>query len=90
MERSTRIPATDSSLSRVPPVCPRPRPESCGTAAPQAATTATSGKLILSPTPPVECLSTVGRDNPDRSSRSPDARIAAVHAAVSAPFMPRR
>ena len=47
----------DSSLSSVPPVCPSPRPESCGTAAPHAATSGVSGSVILSPTPPVECLS---------------------------------
>ena len=40
---------------------PSPRPDSWGTAAPQAATSGHSGRLILSPTPPVECLSTVGR-----------------------------
>ena len=50
-----------SSLSSVPPVWPSPRPESCGTAAPHAATIGTSGSDTLSPTPPVECLSTVGR-----------------------------
>ena len=34
---------------------------------------------ILSPTPPVECLSTVGRERPCRSSRSPEAIIRSVH-----------
>ena len=53
-------PGIDSILSSVPPVWPSPRPESWGTAAPQAATSGHSGRLILSPTPPVECLSTVG------------------------------
>ena len=33
-----RQPGIDSSLSSVPPVCPSPRPDSCGTAAPHAAT----------------------------------------------------
>ena len=43
---------------------PRPRPESWGTAAPQAATSGARTSETLSPTPPVECLSTVGRDSP--------------------------
>ena len=79
----------DSSLSSVPPVCPSPRPDSCGTAAPHAATSGASGSVILSPTPPVECLSTVGRGTDDRSSRSPDAIIAAVQRAISPADMPR-
>ena len=36
-----------------------------GTAAPQAATSGESGSVILSPTPPVECLSVVGRPTED-------------------------
>ena len=45
--------------------------------------------MILSPTPPVECLSTVGRATAERSSRSPLAIIAAVHRAISGVVMPR-
>ena len=78
-----RQPGIASSLSRVPPVWPRPRPDSCGTATPYAATSGASGSVILSPTPPVECLSTVGRSTPDRSSRSPEAIIARVQRASS-------
>ena len=73
--KNARHPGIASSLSSVPPVCPSPRPESCGTAAPQAATSGARMREILSPTPPVECLSTVGRDNPFRFSRSPDEII---------------
>ncbi len=62
---------------------PRPRPESWGTAAPQAATSGARTIETLSPTPPVECLSTVGRDSPERSSRSPEAIISAVQVASS-------
>ena len=87
--REARQPGIDSSLSSVPPVWPRPRPDSCGTAAPHAATSGVSGRVILSPTPPVECLSTVGRDTGDRSSRSPLAIMAAVHRAISGAVMPR-
>ena len=41
----------------------QPAADSCGTAAPQAATSGASGSVILSPTPPVECLSAVGRES---------------------------
>ncbi len=84
-----RQPGMAAILSRVPPVWPSPRPASCGTAAPQATTSGTRTSETLSPTPPVECLSTVGRPSPDRSSRSPLATIAAVHRDSSAGRMPR-
>ena len=79
----------DSSLSSVPPVWPRPRPDSCGTATPQAATSGASGSVILSPTPPVECLSRrrAGQRREvhplagARSSRRSTGDLAAVHAA---------
>ena len=48
------------SLSSVPPVWPSPRPEIIGTKRPQAATIGASIRLTLSPTPPLECLSTTG------------------------------
>lgn len=83
-----RQPGMDSSLSRVPPVWPRPRPLSCGTAAPQAATSGASGRVILSPTPPVECLSAVGRASEEKSRRSPEAIMAAVQRAISRRSMP--
>ena len=67
---------------------PRPRPESWGTATPHAATSGASGSVILSPTPPVECLSAVGRESLEKSSRSPLAIIAAVHREISGRFMP--
>ena len=50
-----RKPSIDSSLSIVPPVKPRPRPESFATFSPHAATTGQTTRLVLSPTPPVEC-----------------------------------
>jgi hypothetical protein len=49
-----------SSLSSVPPVWPRPRPEIIGTKPPHAAASGASISETLSPTPPVECLSTTG------------------------------
>ena len=84
-----RQPGIDSSLSRVPPVWPSPRPDSCGTAAPQAATAGVSGSVTMSPTPPVLCLSTVGRPTPDRSARRPLSIIAVVQAATSDRSSPR-
>jgi len=87
-ESEARQPGMDSSLSSVPPVWPRPRPDSCGTAAPQAATVGASGNVILSPTPPVECLSVVGRSSPDQSIRSPERIIASVHRATSRRVIP--
>lgn len=88
LDSSARQPGMDSSLSRVPPVWPRPRPDSWGTAAPQAATRGASGSVILSPTPPVECLSAVGRGSEEKSMRSPLAIIAAVQRAISDRSMP--
>ncbi len=85
---SARQPRIDSSLSSVPPVWPSPRPLSWGTATPQAATSGASGSVILSPTPPVECLSAVGRDSPEKLIRSPDAIIADVQREISRRVIP--
>jgi len=60
-EKDVLNPGMDSSLSKVPPVCPKPRPEIIGTISPKEAAIGASIKLILSPTPPVECLSATGR-----------------------------
>jgi len=50
-------PGIASSLSSVPPECPNPLPEIIGTLTPAAATIGAIIKDVLSPTPPVECLS---------------------------------
>ena len=42
-------------MSSVPPVCPRARPDIMGTITPAAAAMGPLIKLVLSPTPPVEC-----------------------------------
>ena len=70
---------------------PRPRPEIIGTAPPQAATIGASSRLTLSPTPPVECLSSAGPGRPasDQSSTSPESLIAPVSAIRSAGVIPR-
>ena len=83
-----RHPGIDSNLSSVPPVWPNPRPDNCGTAAPHAATRGASGRVILSPTPPVECLSTVGIFNWFHDIRSPLLIIASVQREISRPFIP--
>ena len=69
---------------------PSPRPDSWGTATPQAATRGASGRVILSPTPPVECLSAVGRDRLEKSSRSPESIIAWVQRRSSPGVRPRK
>ena len=58
------------------------------TATPQAATSGASGNVILSPTPPVECLSAVGHDSVEKSIRSPLSIMACVHRAISSRSMP--
>ena len=87
--RSVRSPGIDSSLSSVPPVCPSPRPESLATARPRAAASGAKTRVTPSATPPVECLSTVGRSRPTKRTVSPEAMSARVRASVSAPSMPR-
>ena len=52
-------PGIDSSLSIVPPVNPRPRPLILATLPPHAATSGPTTRVVLSPTPPVLCLSTL-------------------------------
>src|SRR3954452_10639079 len=78
-----------SSLSSVPPVCPRPRPEIIGTATPQAARIGASIRLTLSPTPPVEGLSTTGLSRV-QSRALPESRIANVSARRSSVSRPLR
>ena len=72
----------------MPPVCPSPRPESCGTATPNEATSGASGSVILSPTPPVECLSTVRLPSPANDMRSPESIIASVRSRISRRSIP--
>ena len=49
-----------------------------------------SGRVILSPTPPVECLSVVGLPSAEKSMRSPEAIIAMVMSRISRRVMPLR
>ena len=77
-------PGSPSSLSSVPPVWPRPRPEIIGTNAPQAASAGARTRLMWSPTPPVECLSSTGppRSAARQSSTVPESVMARVRATV--------
>ena len=88
--RWMRKPGIDSSLSRVPPVWPSPRPLTMGTLTPQAATSGASASEVLSPTPPVECLSIFGPGMSERSSTSPEWSMAPVRACSSGSLMPRK
>jgi len=90
VDKSVRKPGIASSLSSVPPVWPRPRPETIGTGAPHAATSGARAIETLSPTPPVECLSTFTPGTLDRSSTLPERSIASVSATVSASLIPRK
>ena len=77
-----------SSLSNVPPVCPKPRPAIMGTKPPQAASMGASISDTTSPTPPVECLSSVGalRLYLSQFKLSPLSRMARVKAVRSSRF----
>ncbi len=94
MKRSTGIetekPGMASSLSSVPPVCPSPRPLTIGTCTPQAATIGARQIETLSPTPPVECLSTCRPAFPVSFTTRPLSRMARVSAVVSFGVIPRR
>ncbi len=88
---STRKPGIDSSLSSVPPVWPRPRPLIFPKGTPQAATIGPTTSVVLSPTPPVECLSTTRLPSAaPRSIVSPLRTIASVSANVSTVERPRK
>ncbi len=77
-------------LVRKPLMDSRPRPDIMGTANPALATRGARMIDTLSPTPPMECLSTAGRLSPDVSSRAPLSSIASVSATVSESSNPRR
>ncbi len=87
-DRSVRNPGMDSSLSSVPPVGPRPRPEIMGTCSPQQVKSGARMSEVLSPMPPVECLSTRSEVS-TASSVWPEASMAWVSATVSSAVMPR-
>ena len=57
---------------------------------PQDATIGPRTRVVLSPTPPVECLSTFTPGSEARSMRVPESRMARVSARVSRVSMPRQ
>ena len=80
---SIENPGIASNLSKVPPVCPKPLPDIFATGAPQAATNGANAIVVLSPTPPVLCLSTFIPPISDKSMTSPEFIIASVRYTVS-------
>ena len=76
-------PGMDSSLSSVPPENPRPRPLILTTGTPQLATKGARISVVVSATPPVECLSTFMPSTDERSKVSPELAIAMVSSEVS-------
>ena len=82
-ERSIFTPGIASSLSSVPPVCPSPRPDIFATVTPHAAAIGAETSVVVSPTPPVECLSTFVPLKAERSTIVPEHAIAFVSAAIS-------
>ena len=70
-------------------MCPSPRPLIFPSGTPHAATIGPTAIDVLSPTPPVECLSTTLRPSAaPRSIVSPERIIASVSACVSAVVRP--
>ncbi len=83
-------PGIDSSLSSVPPENDSPRPDILPTGTPRVATIGPTTSVVLSPTPPEECLSTMKGRVSCRLSVAPEKAIASVSAAVSACVIPRK
>ncbi len=90
MVNSVENPAIESNLSSVPPVNPSPRPDILPTGKPVDATSGATISETLSPTPPVECLSTTNGATECKSSVSPEFAIAIVRSIVSCFVIPRR
>ena len=90
VDKFVRKPGIDSNLSSVPPVAPSPRPEIIGTFSPQQANSGAMTSEVLSPMPPVECLSTSVPKSLGHCSVAPLRSITSTKAAVSAASMPRK
>jgi hypothetical protein len=56
---------------------------------PQLATIGARMSDVLSPTPPVECLSTTGTERSAKRNWSPESRMRAVRVSNSASVIPR-
>ena len=71
IEISVEKPGIAESLSIVPPEKPRPRPLILITGTPKEATAGASISVVVSPTPPVECLSVLIPGISEKSSILP-------------------
>ena len=85
---SVLYPGIDCILSTVPPVKPSPLPDIFATGTPNDATNGNKHIDTLSPTPPVECLSTIVLFNFDKSNISPEFAISIVKFVVSCFVIP--
>ena len=81
-------PGIDSILSTVPPVNPSPLPDILATFTPNELISGNSIIDTLSPTPPVECLSTIIPSIFDKSSISPEFAISIVRFVLSLSVIP--
>ena len=88
LSKSVLNPGIDSSLSMVPPVCPKPLPLIFATLTPKDATIGEIINVVLSPTPPVLCLSTFTPGIDVKSTVSPDFAMHNVNEAVSSAVIP--
>ncbi len=84
----TENPGIDSSLSKVPPVWPKPLPDIFAILPPHAATRGPRMRVVVSATPPVLCLSTLIPGMEERSTVSPEATIERVRSVVSCSSIP--
>ena len=76
ISRLALYPGMDSNLSIVPPVWPSPLPDIFAILPPTEATMGKTIRDVLSPTPPVLCLSTDICPNMLKSTTSPECSIA--------------
>ncbi len=69
---------------------PSARPDIIGTTTPAAAARGATTRLVLSPTPPVECLSTLTPGMAERSAVWPDRNMQSVSGLSSRSVMPEK
>ena len=81
-------PGIASNLSIVPPVCPKPLPESFAVPILKAANNPAKAIVVLSPTPPVECLSIKNFSIPSNFITSPLFIISSVNTFSSSFVIP--
>ena len=87
-DKSVENPGMDSNLSRVPPVCPKALPLIMGIAIPAAARSGARMREILSPTPPVLCLSATNISRWEKSIRLPECTMISIKPVNSSASIP--